>query len=83
MPDAFWIDFGDDEMSITMNLANSFVREHWTNGTEASRRLMRKWTTATCLAFFRKKETYHENAAKSFMTDLFEEIKRLQIAFGK
>ena len=83
VPDAFWIDFGDDEMSITMNLANSFVREHWTNGTEASRRLMRKWTTATCLAFFRKKETYHENAAKSFMTDLFEEIKRLQIAFGK
>ena len=81
---AFWIDFGDnDEMYITMNLSNSFVREHWTNGTEASRRLMRKWTTATCLAFFRKKETYHENAAKSFMVDLFEEIKRLQIAFGK
>ena len=81
-PEVFWTEFPNDEMRIVLNLSHPFVREHWTEGTETSRMLMRKLTTATCLAAFRKKETYHEGAAESFMMDMFHELSRLQMVFG-
>lgn len=82
IPDAFWTEFPENGgMKIIVNLSHSFVREHWTNGDEAQRLLMRKWMTATCLAQFRKKETSHERAADSFMRDMFDELFNIQEAF--
>ena len=47
------------------------------------RDLLRKMATATCLAQFRKRETRHEDAAESFMSDMFDELTNIQRAIGK
>ena len=84
IPEAFWSEFPDEGgMKIIVNLAHSFIREHWTLGDKTQRELMRKWMGATCLAQFRKKETHHENAAESFMRDMFDELTNIQLALGK
>ena len=82
VPSAFWTENTDTQMTIVVNLSHSFIREHWTKGSKDQRDLMRKWMVATCLAQFRKKDTSHQNAAESFMQDMFDELTKVQLAVG-